>query len=265
MPLPSHPETMKTEFIENISSREMQPYSNNEPVEEPQTWRSLQPGETIDEALEKAKHILENMPLSQPAETFSQLFQEPAESHQLSLMPPDAENRCTTLVPYCNSEPNSNQRHENLDSDAIIILDDSSDDGSPDPIPSAVSVSGTQNDTTVVVHNLEDSTADSEVLEVVPEKEELKPVEQQIDDDDFGKKSFKFTQLMNKFRNNWRKRRRNSLASSMRLSSSQIYKTRAARCPLRGKHAVLRQVLLFYVRQGCFRVQRMGCFSSASL
>ena len=249
MPVRPHSETVKTEFIENISSREMQPFSNNETVEEPQTWRFLQPGETIDEALEKAKHILENMPLSQPAETFSEIFQ--AESPQLSLMPSDADNRCTTLVPYCNNEPNDNQRHENLDSDEVIILDDSSDEESPEiQTLRAVSLSQTQNEHQVVV--LEDSTADSEVLEVAPEKEELKPVQDQVDDDDFGKKSFKITHLTNAFRNNWRKRRRNSLSSSMRLSSSQIYETRAARCFLCGKHAVLRQVLLLYVRQGCF-------------
>ena len=181
MPLPPRSETVKTEFIENISSREMTLYSNNETVEESQTWKSLQPGETIDEALEKAKQILENIPLSQPAETFSRIFQ--AES--LPLISPDAENRCTTLVPYCNNESNDNQIHENLDSDAVIILDDSSDDGSPE-IQSAMSTSEIQNEHQVVVHHLEDSTADSEVLEVVPEKEELKPVEQQIDDDDFG-------------------------------------------------------------------------------
>ena len=76
---------------------------------------------------------------------------------------------------------------------------------------------------------------------------------------------FHCTQFMNLFRNNRRKRRRNSLASSMPLSSSQIYETRATRGFLRGEYAVLRQVLLLYVWQGCFRVQLMGCFSSATL
>ena len=180
-------ETVKTEIIENTSSREMQQYSNavNETVEEPQTWRSLQPGETIDEALEKAKKILENIPLNQPAETFSSIFQ--PESHQV--IASDAENRCTTLVPY---ESTDAQRQEGLDSDEVIILDDSSDYGSPE-IPSARPSVATEMQADHQVVILEDSTADSEVLEVVPEKEKLKPVETQIDDEDFGKNSFNFT------------------------------------------------------------------------
>jgi len=169
IPLPPH--SVKSEIVENIivtpGSREMQLYSQNETVEEPQTWRSLQPGETIDEALENAKKILDNMPLSQSAL-----------SHQL--MSAHAHNICTTVVPY--NESVDTQRREDLDSEEVIILDDSSDYGSPE-ISSAGAVSIMPNDDQVII--LEDSTADSEVLEVVAEKEELKPVEEKIDDDDF--------------------------------------------------------------------------------
>ena len=176
-------------------------YSNavNETVEEPQTWRSLQPGETIDEALEKAKKILENIPLNQPAETFSSIFQ--PERHQL--MASDTENRCTTLVPY---ESVDTQRQKELHSDEVIILSDSSDYGSPE-IPSGRPAGATEMPADNQVVILEDSTADSEVLEVVPQKEELKPVETQINDEDFGNLSMNFNHFQTQFRNNRRKGR----------------------------------------------------------
>ena len=156
-------------------------------------WRSLASlqGESIDDALEQAKAILQNANIgeSQTSSGHDQVFNKPIDPRR-----------------------RPQQYTENQE---VILIDDSFESTHSDHWRQVTNPS-VRNEVIV----LEDSTADSsDVLEVTVKAPELKPVEDDTvnDDEDFGILLFLENSFQHIFRDNRRKARRHSSPSSSRL------------------------------------------------